>query len=121
MNVTRWCILVGSVLLCAGFTDDSAGRACVQQKGERGVGYDINKTKIEDAYSPNGRRLLKDGQRVYNIEVPALMKRDKPVACTMSLANGLWTAPEPGVFERNPFAIGNSPFTSHEKPEPDSQ
>jgi hypothetical protein len=102
-------------VLCMGFTEDSAGRACVQQKGQRGVGYDVDKTKIKDAYSPNGRRLLQNGQRVYDVEVPPLTKRDKPITCTMSMADGMWQSPGVGAFERTPFSVGNTLFTEHER------
>jgi len=115
----RWSIVALAFLICPGFTADSAGRACVQQKGERGTGYDIDRTKIKDAYTPNGRRMLQDGQRVYEVEVPALMKRNKPLFCTMTMANGMWTAPRAGTFDNNPFAIGNSPFTRDQKVDPD--
>jgi hypothetical protein len=112
----RWSALALAFVLCSGFSNDSAGRACVQQKGERGIGYDIDRTKVKDSYSPNGRRMLQDGHRIYEIEVPALYKRNKAVSCTMTMANGLWQAAGPGVFERNPFATGQNPFSAHEKP-----
>jgi hypothetical protein len=116
---TRWCALALAFMLCSGFTNDSAGRACVQQKGERGTGYDVDKTKIKDAYSANGRRMLQDGHRVYDVEVPPLYKRNKPVTCTMSMANGLWQATGPGAFDRNPFAPGNNPFNTEPKRDSD--
>lgn len=118
MKASRWCVVAAAFVLCSAFNADSAGRACVKEKGERGVGYNIDKTKMKEAYAPNGRRMLQDGHRVYTIEVPPLVKRDKPIQCTLSVANGLWQAPS---FEKNPFALGNSPFTSHEKPAPDSK
>jgi hypothetical protein len=115
----NWFIPVLAFALCSGFTNDSAGRACVQQKGERGTGYDVDKTKIKDAYSANGRRMLQDGHRVYDVEVPPLYKRNKPVTCTMSMANGLWQATGPGAFDRNPFAPGNNPFNTEPKRDSD--
>jgi hypothetical protein len=119
MKAFHWCVLAMAFVLCSGFSNDSAGRACVQQKGERGTGYDIDRTKIKDAYSPNGRRMLQDGHRIYEVEVPPLYKRNKPISCTMTMANGLWEAAGPGVFDRNPFARGNNPFSAHQKSEPD--
>jgi hypothetical protein len=119
MNGPRWSMVGLAFLLCSGFSADSAGRACVQEKGERGTGYDVDRTKISDAYSPNGRRMLQDGHRMYDVEVPPLIKRDKPILCTMSLANGMWQSPGAGAFERNPFAAGNNPFSAHEKTDPD--
>jgi hypothetical protein len=113
-------VAVLALLVCAGFTADSAGRACVQEKGERGVAYDVSKTKMKDAYTPNGRRMLEDGQRVYEIEVPSLMKRDKPVICTMSLATGMWKTPGPDYFARNPFATGASRFGTRERERPET-
>lgn len=107
--------VVLAFVLCSGFTEDSAGRACVQQKGERGIGYDVDKTKIKDAYSPNGRRMLQDGQRVYNVEVPALIKRNKPIFCTMTMANGMWQAPGADAFARGPFSPGGNPFNAYER------
>lgn len=115
MKGLRWGVAALAVILCGGFTEDSAGRACVQQKGERGIGYDVDKTKIKDAYTPNGRRMLQDGQRVYDVEVPALIKRNKPITCTMTMANGMWQSPGAGAFERNPFSVGTSVFSQHER------
>jgi hypothetical protein len=112
----RWSVLAAAFVLCAGFSADSAGKACVKEKGVRGTGYDVNKTKLKEAYSPNGRRMIEDGHRVYEVEVPPLIKRDKPIMCTLALNNGNWRAPGPDPFRRNPFALGNSPFTAHEKP-----
>ncbi len=112
----RWSVLAAAFVLCAAFSSDRAGRICVEEKGERGVGYDIHKTRVNEAYSPNGRRMLRGGHRVYDVEVPALTKRDKPITCTLSLDNGNWRAAGPDPFRRNPFAPGNSPFTAHEKP-----
>jgi hypothetical protein len=111
----RWVVAALAVVLCSGFTEDSAGRACVQQKGERGIGYNVDKTKIKDAYSPNGRRMLQDGQRVYEVEVPALIKRNKPISCTMTMANGMWQSPGSGAFERSPFSAGGNPFNAYER------
>ena len=93
MKASHWLLLAGAFLLASGFSSDSAGRACVQAKGQRGVSYDVYKTKLKDAYSPGGRRMLEEGHRVYQVEVPASIKRDKPVMCTMTFANGLWEAP----------------------------
>lgn len=121
MRPSRWCVLAAAFVLCSAFSTDSAGKACVRAKGERGVGYDIDRTKVKDAYAPGGRRLLQDGHRVYEIEVPALVKRDKPVSCTMSLANDQWDAPALGTIERSPLAVGNSPLTADEKRAPDSR
>lgn len=108
-------IAVLALLFCSGFTADSAGRACVRENGERGIAYDTSKTKMKEAYTPNGRRMLQDGQRVYEIEVPGLLTRDKPLTCTMSMADGMWKSPGPEFFARNPFAVGASPFTAHER------
>jgi hypothetical protein len=121
LGARNWFILASAFLMCSGFSNDSAGRACVQQQGERGTGYDVDRTKIKDAYSPNGRRMLQDGHRVYEVEVPPLSKskRSKPVTCTMTMANGLWQAAGPGVYDRNPFAPGNNPFNSDPKRESD--
>lgn len=77
----------------AGFSTDSAGKACVRAQGERGVAYNTDRTKVSEAYSPNGRRLVDDGHQVYRIEVPALTRRDKPIQCVMRLDHGLWKAP----------------------------
>jgi hypothetical protein len=116
----RWSVIALAFLICPGFTADSAGRACVQSKGERGTGYDVDKTKVKDAYTPNGRRMLQDGQRVYEVEVPALIKRDKPILCTMTMANGMWTAPRAGAFDSTPFTPGNNPFNADQKVDPDA-
>lgn len=121
MQAFRWCVLAAAFIFGAAFSTDSAGKACVKEKGQRGVGYDVHKTKVKDAYAPGGRRLLQDGHRVYEIEVPPLVKRDKPVSCTMSLANGQWAAPGFDTIERSPLAVGNSPFTAHEKRAPGSR
>jgi hypothetical protein len=104
------------LVLCSAFSNERAARVCVEEKGERGVAYNLDKAKIKEAYSPNGRRMLQNGHRMYEVEVPPLIKRDKPVFCTLSLDNGDWRAPGPDPFRRNPFAVGNSPFTAHEKP-----
>lgn len=119
MKAWHYGLVASAFFLCSGFTADGAGRACVQQKGERGTAYNVDKTKMKEAYTPNGRRMLQDGQRIYEVEVPGLLKRDKPIFCTLSMANGMWQAAGPGVFERNPFAVGNSPFTAHERIERD--
>lgn len=119
MTGLRFGVVVLAFMLCSGFTEDSAGRACVVQKGERGTGYDIDKTKLKDAYTPNGRRMLQDGQRVYEVEVPALAKRDKPILCTMTMANGMWTAPRAGAFDNTPFAAGGNPFSTDQKRQQD--
>ena len=119
MSSLRWSVVALAFLFCSGFTEDSAGRACVVQKGERGTGYDIDKTKLKDAYTPNGRRMLQDGQRVYEVEVPALSKRDKPILCTMTMANGMWTAPRAGAFDNTPFAAGGNPFSTDQKRQQD--
>lgn len=116
MKTYRWSILAAAFVLCAAFSNDRAGRICVQEKGERGVGYDVDKTKVKEAYNENGRRMVQGGFRMYDVEVPALVKRDKPIMCTLTLDNGDWRAPGPDPFRRNPFAVGNSPFTAHEKP-----
>lgn len=119
MKTYRWSILAAAFVLCAAFSNDRAGRICVQEKGERGVGYDVDKTKVKEAYNENGRRMVQGGFRMYNVEVPALVKRDKPIMCTLTLDDGDWRAPGPDPFRRNPFAVGNSPFTAHEKPSPE--
>jgi hypothetical protein len=115
VRALRFAAVALAFILCSGFTEDSAGRACVQQKGERGVGYNVDKTKIKDAYSANGRRMLQDGQRVYDVEVPALIKRNKPISCTMTMANGMWQSPGSGAFERSPFSPGGNPFNAYER------
>ncbi len=119
MKAYRWSVLAAAFLLCGAFSNDRAGRVCVEEKGQLGVGYDVNRAKVKDAYTPNGRRMLQNGHRMYEVEVPALIKRDKPIMCTLSLDNGDWRAPGPDPFRRNPFALGNSPFTAHEKPLPE--
>ncbi len=121
MRLSRWCVLAAALVLCSAFSTDSAGNACVKAKGERGVGYNVDKTKVKDAYAPGGRRMLQGGHRVYEIEVPALVKRDKPIMCTMSLANGLWEAPGFDTIERSPLTTGNSPLTAREKRAPNSR
>ncbi len=115
--MSRWrlALLVASFAVCAGFSTDNAGRACVQQKGERGVGYDIYRTKVKDAYSPGGRRMVENGNRVYEIEVPALIKRDKPISCTMSLAQGQWSAPRVGSLDRSPITEGLGTLSSQDQ------
>lgn len=119
MTPSRWSIVAAAFVLCSAFSSDSAGKACVKAKGERGVSYDIDRTKVKDAYGPSGRRMLQSGHRMYEIEVPALVKRDKPIMCTMSLANGLWEAPGYNSMDRSPLASGKSPFTTNEKRPPD--
>lgn len=99
MSAYRLGLLGVALLACTAFSSDRLGRACVEKKGQLGVAYDIDKTKLSDAYSPNGRRLLQDGHRMYNVKVPALTKRDKPIECTMTADTDLWRLPT-----RNPFA-----------------
>jgi hypothetical protein len=118
VTLSRWCVLAAALVLCSAFSSDSAGKACVKAKGERGVSYDVYKTKVKDAYAPGGRRMLQDGHRVYEIEVPALVKRDKPVTCTMSLASGQWAAPALGSIEGGPPTIENKSFSPEENRQP---
>lgn len=108
----RLCLLGAAFVAVAAFSSDTAGRACVRAKGERGVAYDIGRTKVGDAYSPNGRRLIEDGHRLYQIEVPPLVKRDKGIFCTMRLDSGLWREPAP-----NPFAERPDPLNPRGTPE----
>jgi hypothetical protein len=123
----RWCVLAAAFIFGAAFSSDSAGKACVKAKGERGVSYDVYKTKVKDAYAPGGRRMLQDGHRIYEIEVPALIKRDKPITCTMSLASGQWAAPTLGSvgappalgsIESGPPTIENRSFSPEENRQP---
>lgn len=104
MRLVRTSVAVAALLACAAFTSDSAGRACVARKGERGVAYDIHRTKVTDAYSPNGRRLVENGHRVYDVEVPPLTKRDKPIQCRMRLDSELWRLPSKNPFDDSPFS-----------------
>jgi hypothetical protein len=117
VKASHWFLAAAAFLLGSAFSADSAGKACVQAKGERGVGYDVDKTKIKDAYAPGGRRLLENGHRVYEIAVPPLAKRDKPITCTMSLASGQWASPSLGSIDRGPPTIENKVFSPPENPD----
>lgn len=110
----RLVLVATAFVFGSAFTTDSAGKACVQQKGERGTAYNTDRTKVTDAYSPSGRRLMQNDQRLYTVEVPALMKRDKPVLCTMPLDGSAWRMPG----TQDPFAKPTTnPFESPVAPE----
>ena len=117
MRAARWAVIAAAFVLGSGFSSDSAGRACVKAKGERGTSYDIHRTSVNDAYAPGGRRLIENGHRVYEIVVPPLVRRDKPITCTMSLANGQWAAPGIGAVERG-LSAGNGPLSGQDEPVP---
>lgn len=119
MHAFRWFVLAAAFLLGSAFSSDSAGKACVKAKGERGVSYDVYKTKVKDAYAPGGRRMLQDGHRIYEVEVPALAKRDRPVTCTMSLANGQWEAPSFTSIQRGLPTVDTRSSETGEKRPPD--
>ena len=111
---TRLALVATAFVFGAAFTSDSAGKACVQQKGERGTAYNTDRTKVSEAYSPSGRRLMQNDQRLYTVEVPALMKRDKPVLCTMALDGSAWRIPG----AQDPFAgPAPNPFQTPATPE----
>jgi hypothetical protein len=86
----RFGLLALAFVACGAFSTDGAGRACVAHAGERGVAYDIHRTKAIDAYGPGGRRLVDNGYRVYQIEVPPLTKWEKPITCMMRLGDTGW-------------------------------
>ena len=90
MTAYRFGLLALAFMACSAFSTDSAGRACVAHAGERGVAYDIYRTKAVDAYGPGGRRLVDNGYRVYQIEVPPLTKWEKPITCMMRLGDTGW-------------------------------
>jgi hypothetical protein len=117
VKAVRSLVVAAAFVLGGGFSSDSAGRACVKEKGERGTGYDIHKTSVNDAYAPGGRRLIENGHRVYEVVVPPLIKRDKPITCTMSLANGQWAAPGIDAVERG-LSAGNGPLSGQDEPVP---
>ena len=90
MTAHRFGLLALAFMACSAFSTDSAGRACVAHAGERGVAYDIHRTKAVDAYGPGGRRLVDNGYRVYQIEVPPLTDREKPITCMMRQGDSGW-------------------------------
>ena len=116
MKAPYWLLAAAAFLLGSAFSSDNAGKACVRAKGERGVAYDVYKTKVRDAYAPGGRRMLQDGHRIYEVEVPASIKRDKPVTCTMSLANGSWEAPGFNSVDRGLPTIDSRPKADEMRP-----
>jgi hypothetical protein len=111
-----WLLAAAAFVLGSAFSSDNAGKACVTAKGERGVSYDVYKTKVKDAYAPGGRRMLQDGHRIYEVEVPASIKRDKPIMCTMTLANGMWEAPSFNAVDRGLPTVGSRPKTDEKRP-----
>lgn len=109
--VLRWCILAAAFAFGTAFSADSAGRACVKEKGELGVAYNVHRTKLKEAYAPGGRRLVEGGHQVYEIEVPPLIKRDKPLHCTMSLAAASGSRRSPASAEGSARAATRSART----------
>ena len=116
MKASYWFLAAAAFVLGSAFSSDNAGKACVKAKGERGVSYDVYKTKVKDAYAPGGRRMLQDGHRIYEVEVPAIIKRDKPIMCTMSVANGMWEAPSFNSVDRGLPTIDSKPKTDEKRP-----
>jgi hypothetical protein len=114
----RFGLLALAFMACSAFSTDGAGRACVASAGERGVAYDIHRTKATDAYSPGGRRLVDNGYRVYQIEVPPLSSREEPITCMMRLGDSGWRpfdatgagSSMPSPFKRPPTE--RAPFES---------